>query len=135
MAALRAHVLKHRRLAVLLIAMALLVKAIVPQGFMVLPSNGTIMVSLCSGQGPQMVALDVGKGPVGDSGDHRDGKAADHPCAFSGLNMAAATGSDPVLLMIAIAYVLALGFLPVVSRQSRALSRLRPPLRAPPVLG
>ncbi|MBA4040335.1 MAG: hypothetical protein C0474_00740 [Sphingobium sp.] len=131
----RAYFLKHQRLAFLLVAMALLAKAIVPQGFMVMPSNGTVMVSLCSGQGPQMVAMDLGKGTVDHGGDHQDGTNTHPPCAFSGLNMAAAPGADLVLLGLAIAYVLALGFLPVVSRAQPAPSRLRPPLRAPPVFG
>lgn len=100
-----------------------------------MPSNGTIMVSLCSGQGPQMVALDLGNGSADHGGDHQDGKKADHPCAFSGLSMAAAPGADPVLLGLALAYVLALGFRLVVSRQQREPNRLRPPLRAPPVFG
>ncbi len=131
----RSFFLRHRRLALLLVAMALLTKAIVPGGFMVMPSNGTIMIAVCSGQGPEMVALDLGKGSVEHGGDHDDGKKADHPCAFSSLSMAAASGADIALLAIAIAFALALGFLPVAPRQRRAPSRLRPPLRAPPVLG
>lgn len=135
MAVWRSFFLRHRRLALLLVVMALLTKAIVPSGFMVMPSNGTIMISVCSGQGPEMVALDLGKGSVDHGGDHDDGKKADHPCAFSSLGMAAASGADIALLALAVAYVLALGFLPVALRQRRAPVRLRPPLRAPPVLG
>jgi len=132
---LRAFLLKHQHLAFLLVAAALVMKAVIPSGFMLTPSNGTIMVSICSGQGPQMVAMDLGKGTVDHGGDHQDGKKAEHPCAFSSLSMAAATGADTVLLALAIAYVLALGLLPVTSRQPSAPSRLRPPLRAPPVFG
>jgi hypothetical protein len=135
MASWRAYFLKYQRLAYLLVAMALLAKAIVPQGFMVIPSNGTIMVSLCSGQGPQMVALDVGKGDADHGGDHQNDKKASSPCAFSGLNMAAAPGYDIALLGLAISYVLTLGFIPVASRRHSTPSRLRPPLRAPPVFG
>jgi hypothetical protein len=135
MAKLRLFLFRHQRLAFLLVALALLTKAVIPTGFMVMPSNGTIMVSLCSGHGPQMVALDIGKGTADHGSDHQDGKKADHPCAFSSLSMAAATGADITLLAIAIAYALALGFLPVAPRQRRAPSRLRPPLRAPPVFG
>lgn len=135
MALWRAYFLKHQRLAFMLVAIALLAKAIVPQGFMVMPSNGTIMVSLCSGQGSQMVALDLGKGAPDQDGDHQDGNNAHPPCAFSGLSMAAAPGADLVLLGLTLVYVLALGFLPVVSCSQPAPSRLRPPLRAPPVFG
>lgn len=132
----RAYFLKHQRLAFALVALALLVKAIVPAGFMVMPTNGTIMVSVCSGQGPQMVALEL-NGGSDHSSDHggQDSTAADHPCAFSGLSLAAAPGADPALLGAAIAFILSLAFLPVVSRPRRSPSRLRPPLRAPPVFG
>ena len=135
MAWLRAFFLKHQHLAFLLVAAALVTKAVIPIGFMLMPSNGTIMVSICSGQGPQMVALDLGKGSADHNGDHQGDKKADHPCAFSSLSMAAATGADIALLALAIAYVLALGFLPVATRQGRLHSRLRPPLRAPPLFG
>lgn len=130
----RALIRKHSQLALLLVALALCVKALVPQGYMVMPSNGTIMVSICSGQGPQMVALDVGKHD-GEHGDHQDGKKADHPCAFSGLGMSAMGGADIALLAIAIAYVLTLGFLAITALPRPTVARLRPPLRAPPVLG
>ncbi len=133
MAPWRAFFLKHYRLALLLVAVALAMKAVVPTGFMVTPSNGTVMVSICSGQGQQMVAMELGAGVV-DHGDHQDNKKADHPCAFSSLNMAGATGTDIALLALAIAYMLSLGFLPLAPRQQRAPARLRPPLRAPPFL-
>lgn len=136
MASWRAFFLSHQRLALLLVAIALLTRAVIPTGFMVMPLHGKIEVSMCSGQGPEMVAMDMGKRTVDHGGDHQDGgKKADHPCAFSSLSMAAATGADIALLAVAIVYILALGFLPVGSRQSRTPSHLRPPLRAPPVLG
>lgn len=130
----RAFIRKHRQLALLLVALALGVKALVPQGYMVMPSNGTIMVSICSGQGPQMIALDTGQHD-GDQSEHQDGKKADHPCAFSGLGMSAMSAAHSDLLAIAIAFVLALGFLTVAAPPQPAITRLRPPLRAPPVLG
>lgn len=134
MALWRAFFLNRQRLAFALVSLALLIKAFVPQGFMVMPSNGTIMVSICSGQGPQMVALDLGRG-AGPISDPSDTRPADHPCAFSGLGMAADTGADILLLGLALAFVLARGFMPVTVRQQRAPSRLRPPLRAPPLFG
>lgn len=139
----RAFLFRQPRVAVVIIAVAMFAKALVPQGYMVMPSNGAITVSLCFGQGSQMVALDLGKEADGvryadgakGGGDHEDGKNAHPPCAFSGLSMAAALGAAPALLGLAIAYIMALGLLPVVPRAQHAPSRLRPPLRAPPVLG
>lgn len=134
MASWRAFFLTRQPLAFTLVALALLIKAFVPQGFMVAPSNGTIMVSICSGQGPQTIAIDLGVG-ADPTSDHGDTHPADHPCAFSGLSMAADTGADILLLGLALAFVLARGFLPVTVRHQRAPSRLRPPLRAPPLFG
>jgi len=134
MSSWRAFLSTHCQLAFLMVAVALLVRAVVPTGYMIMPNDGTIMVSICSGQGPQMVALDVGKG-AGEHGDHQDSKKADHPCAFSGLGMAAMGGADIVLLSAAIAYVLTLGFLAIFAPPRPTIARLRPPLRAPPVLG
>lgn len=126
---------QHQRLAFLLVALALCVRAIVPQGYMFTPGNGTILVTLCSAQGSQMVALDIAPDAADHDGDHQDGTPAGAPCAFAGLGMVAAPGADIVLLALALAYVLALGFLPILVPWARAPTRLRPPLRAPPVLG
>lgn len=125
---------KQWRFALLLVALALGVKALVPQGYMIMASDGAIMVSVCSGQGPQMIALDAGK-HHGDHGDHQDNKKPDHPCAFSGLGMAALGGADPVLLAIAVAYALLLAFRREALPAPAAPAYLRPPLRAPPVIG
>jgi hypothetical protein len=62
-----------------------------------------------------------------------DGKAkAESPCAFSALGHAALGGADPVLLALALVFVLALGFAPLVPAAPRrpafcALAAARPP--------
>jgi hypothetical protein len=129
----RAFLLRHGRLALALVAIALLTKAVIPSGFMLSPVNGAVAIVLCSGQGPAMAGMAMAKS--GDSqGQHpADGKTLDHPCAFSSLSMAAAMGVAIALLALALAYVLARGVLPVVPRQWRGPARLRPPLRAPPL--
>lgn len=135
MASWRGFFRQHQRLAFLLVALALCVRAIVPQGYMLTPGNGTVMVTLCSAQGAERIAITVAPDAGDHDDDHQDGTAADAPCAFAGLGMAAAPGADIVLLALALAHVLALGFLPTLVRLARAPARLRPPLRAPPVLG
>src|SRR3546814_17349534 len=69
-------------------------------------SNGTILVQLCSGMGAQAIAIEVpGLGNQSDEkGQH---KAADQPCAFSGLTAPGLAGADPILLAIAITLIMA----------------------------
>lgn len=139
----RALLLRHPWLALALVTFALATKAVLPAGFMLAPVKGGVAVILCSGQGPEMAAMPNSMpmpmpGAMAKGGDPRqqhptDGKSADHPCAFSSLAMAAATGADATLLALALAYALASGVLPVVLRRWRAPARLRPPLRAPPL--
>jgi hypothetical protein len=129
----RAFLVSHGRLALALVALALMAKAVIPSGFMLSPVNGAVAIVLCSGQGPEMAGMAMAK-PGDSHGQHpADGKVLDHPCAFSSLSMAAAMGADIALLALALVYVLARGVLPVVPRQWRGPARLRPPLRAPPL--
>src|SRR3546814_15513814 len=81
----RAFLTCHRWLAMWLVGAALLMKVLVPAGFMPTVSNGTILVQLCSGMGAQAIAIEVpGLGNQSDEkGQH---KAADQPCAFSVLD-------------------------------------------------
>lgn len=129
---------QQRRLALLLVALAFSIKALVPAGYMVVPSAGKLVIAICTGQGAATVATDPGEdgGDHGDHhGDHRDGNKADHPCAFAGLGSPALAGADPILLALAIAFVLVAAFAPVSGPRQAARRRLRPPLRAPPVSG
>ncbi|MBX9815264.1 MAG: DUF2946 family protein [Sphingomonas sp.] len=126
----RAFLRKQQQFAVLLVALALSVRALVPAGYMVAPSASKFLISICSGQGAELLAFDPGK-----HGDHQDGKKADHPCAFAGLGMPALGGADSVLLALALAFVLVAAFAPKRGPTPATPERLRPPLRAPPVFG
>lgn len=127
----RAFLTCHRWLALWLVGAALLLKVLVPAGFMPTVSNGTILVQLCSGMGAQTVAIEIP-----GLGDHSDGKdqhnAIDQPCAFSGLTAPGLAGADPILLAVAIAFILAAIFR---VEQRLVLWRgiyLRPPSQGPP---
>ena len=124
-------------LALTLVACALAVKVLVPQGYMA--AQGTsAMVTLCSGSGPEMAAITI---PLADSGkqdgqggEHGGHKAPDGTCPFSGLGHAATPGADPVLLLAAIAFVFATGFAVVALPAPRRRAWLSPPLRGPPAI-
>jgi len=127
------HLLAQRHLAVLLCVATLLLKVLIPTGYMVASDHGRIAITLCPGAGP--VTMSDMPGMHGDMPDH--GKSGDHgkaemPCAFSSLSAAVTDAIDPVQLASLIAFILAVG---VVATRMPAPARpafLRPPLRAPP---
>lgn len=59
--------------------LVLLLRVLVPSGFMPVEANGRIVVQLCNGYGPASVVIDLGKEKPAD--EH---KASDHPCNFAG---------------------------------------------------
>lgn len=128
--------LAQRHFAVLLCAATLLLKLLVPTGYMIGSEHGRMTVELCSEIAPQPMAVDM-PGMHGDMRDH--GKSKDHgkaemPCAFSGLSAASLAAVDPIQLAALIAFVMSVGLagltLPLPSRRAH----LRPPLRGPPAI-
>lgn len=118
-------ILKHRRWAAALIALALFAKLLVPAGFMLNNTAGSITVELCSGFGVKTIEMAIP--------GHPKPVKADSPCTFAGLGAPMLGGVDPILLALAIAFIMAIGFLAVPAMRPRATVWLRPPLRGPPV--
>lgn len=132
------HLLAHRRLVVLLCALALVVKLLVPAGYMIDNSGGHIAIAICSGNGPVTMMMDMPDmhGDASGQPDRRAGGGKEHgkgelPCAFSGL-AAAADRVDPIQLAALIAFVLATGVASQLLPAPSGALRLRPPLRGPP---
>jgi hypothetical protein len=124
----------HARLTLVLLALVLAVKALVPAGFM-LSAGGDRLVSvtICSDAGgsPRQMQIALA-GQQDTGGDHSDaGDKAAH-CAFSGLGHSAIGGADPLLLAGALAFVLLIGLAPLPALPRRELRFLRPQLRGPP---
>ena len=126
--------LAQRHFAVLLCAATLLLKLVVPSGYMIGSEHGRMTIELCSGVAPQPMALEM-PGMHGDMPDHgqsKDHGKAEMPCAFSGLSAALLAAADPIQLAALIAFVMSVGLaclaLPPASRRTH----LRPPLRGPP---
>ncbi|EQB07974.1 hypothetical protein L284_21880 [Novosphingobium lindaniclasticum LE124] len=130
---LRTFFRQHSALAFGLIALALCLKIAVPSGYMIAQDSRTITVQIChdaSGAGPDtQVSI-----PVKSAKDETPGKPAKGECPYGALSMASLGGADPVLLALAIAFILALGFAPIRLALAARLSHLRPPLRGPPAL-
>lgn len=136
MTKLRALTRDHARLTLVLVVLALALKALVPAGFM-LSAGGErfLTVTICSdatGVPRQMhVAIPHRPNPLEDQAEAAD---KGRPCAFSGLGHDALGGADPLLLAAALAFILLVGFAPRPALPARDIAFLRPPLRGPPPL-
>ena len=125
--------LAQRRFAVLICAAALLLKLLVPTGYMIESSHGRLTIAVCPGTGRAPAATEM-PGMDHSMPDHgkQDHGKAELPCAFSGLSAAALGAIDPIQLAILIAFVTAGGLFVVVSPVRLNVTWLRPPLRGPP---
>ncbi len=136
MASLRALIRTNARLALVLLALAMAVRALVPAGFMIsATSDRFLTVTICADASgtPKEMRIAI---PDKDDGGNDHPEAADkgQPCAFAGLGHAALGGTDPVLLAAALAFILLIGLAPLRAPPARDISFLRPPLRGPPSL-
>jgi len=127
----RAFFLSHRRLAALLIALALCMKALIPAGYMLGGDARTITVQICADSLGHVITKQIAVGHK----DHGSDKAkADSPCAFTALGHGMLGGADPIQLALALLFILTLAFAPLLRARARRIAYLRPPLRGPPAL-
>jgi hypothetical protein len=128
----RALLLRHRTIAMLLIAAALCMKVLVPAGFMVGSERKVLTIEICAdtlgARLTRQIVIPVAGKSTGGPGTHK----SDTACPFSALGMATLGGADVVLLAAALAFVLAVGLAPLLAPAVSSPTRLRPPLRAPP---
>lgn len=134
MEALRTLLLRHQTAAIAVVMIALCMKALVPAGIMVSAGTKFLTVEICADASgldtTRHIAIPL-KSPI--KGDPLTKTAADSPCAFTALGMAALGGADAVVLALALAFILLIGFAPVRTALVRPAGHLRPPLRGPPV--
>ena len=131
MTRIRAFLHQHSRLALAILLMAMAIRALVPQGYMVASGPLLLNVSVCAdslGHTTTQIAIPMKK----DGSSHNGGGAGDGHCAFTSLSMGSLAAADPVLLLVAIAFILALGTTANTIPLPSIPARLRPPLRAPP---
>ena len=131
MAALRHYILRHRLLAAWLVAAALLIKVLVPTGYMASMSAGSFVIEICAGYGPQKMV--VAMPGMEHHQDEKNGHGApEMPCAFSGLSAPSLAAADPLVLALAIAFIMAVVFRVAISSAVLTPTLLRPPTRGPP---
>jgi hypothetical protein len=125
----RAFFLSHSRVAALLVALALFMKALIPAGYMLGSESRTITVLICADSLGHTITKQI------DVGGKDHGKTkADAPCAFTALTHCMLGGADPIQLALALLFILALAFTPLVPAACKRAQYLRPPLRGPPAL-
>lgn len=130
MRGLRTFLLHNRGLAVLLVVLALAMKALVPAGYMVGTSSRSLTILVCADGSGTLSAVKV------NLPQDRDQSAAakDHkPCTFSGHGAASLGGADPIQLALALAFVLALGFRSLPPRRVKPTRHVLPPSCGPPL--
>ena len=118
----------------LICAATLLLKLLVPTGYMIDSDHGRITITICAGIVPAVMTMEM---PGMRDGMPGHGKSKDHgkaemPCAFSGLSAAMNGAIDPIQLAALIAFVLAMGMSPIILPTPARRIYLRPPLRGPP---
>ncbi len=92
---LRAALHRHFGVVIAFLALALIVRAAVPQGYMPDTAGGTLAVKLCTSG--QVVLLPI-TGKDNERGDTHDREQA--PCAFGALTHAAAPSSWPPIPLL-----------------------------------
>lgn len=129
MTALRRLALYRPALAGFILAAALLMKVLVPAGFMPTTSGTMLIVQICSGYGAQTMAV-----PMPAKEDQRQGghQGKEMPCAFSGLAAPSLAAADPVLLASAILFIMVMAVRAAMVFAAAPPAFLRPPLRGPP---
>jgi len=130
MTSLRHYLRDRRHFALAIIMIALLMRLLVPVGFMPEVSAGKITIALCTGHGPTVIEMNV---PGAGHHDQGNNAKPDMPCPFGSTSSVGLTGADPILLAIAIAFIMALSLRPAAITRLADAPHLRPPLRGPPL--
>ncbi len=132
MRAFRAILLQKHWLALMVLALALCMKALVPAGFMVEARATSLTVLVCADSTGARSAIEVAI-PRADSKHGTDAKSHE-ACPFSALSLASTGGINPVQLAIALALILLLGVLATPRLRLVPMRRVLPPQCGPPAL-
>ncbi len=128
---MRHHLARYRSWALGLVVLALMMKLLVPAGYMPVISGTSIAIELCSGFGPEKMAVTM-PGMDGHHGHADRSNRGDTACGFAGHAPASIAGADPILLAIVLSLIVATVFRMPVFRRDRTRGHLRPRLRDPP---
>ncbi|WP_221234545.1 hypothetical protein [Sphingomonas aerophila] len=113
----------------------LLLKVVVPSGYMIDSDHGRFAITICPGVEPSSVTMEMPglHDHMPDHGNSKDHGKVEMPCAFSGLTAPSLAGADPLLLAAAIVFIVRTAFRTAVDTEPTGPGlHLRPPLRGPP---
>lgn len=131
---MRAITFQQRSWVIVILALALFVRAVIPAGFMVAPSSLKLTVQVCadgaSDQTTVQIEVPLSKGGQRDQGDHGQKNG---PCAFSVLSMASMAQDHGPLLIVALATIVTTIITNGAPHSRQRAHHLRPPLRGPPL--
>ncbi len=128
MHAIRAFLRTRRRVAAVLLVLALAMKLLVPAGYMLGAKVHVLTVEVCADSSGERQFQKIAV-PDNAQADHADAGGA---CAWSTAAMPALSGVAPPLLALALAVILLLGFAPARRVHPPRADRFQPPLRGPP---
>jgi hypothetical protein len=133
------HLLAQRQVVLWLCAVTLILRLLVPTGYMIGSDHGHVAIIACPGVTAPVQAAAmpmVHHAAESRPSDHRpsDHGPSDGPCASAGLSAAMLGAVDPVLLAGLVAFILRLGFVATRVTLPAAFRHARPPLRGPPAL-
>lgn len=122
--------------------MALLTRMAIPTGYMPMVENGHLVITLCAEQNPGTAGMSAMPGMAnmagmhGDMGHSKGRGMPDHDkngsCGFGGLSLASLAAVDPVLLALALLFIVATVFRRPASPRTAAARFLWPPITGPP---
>lgn len=126
-------------LALVLACLAIVLRVIVPQGYMVAPTaqSGSFPIVLCTPQGAQTVEVDSEGRIVRSSSkapaDHPGNQKGDHPCAFAGFGGAFAAQAPMLVAAAGWRWVHQTLVLEPQTTPGRGLAAPPPPPTGPPL--
>lgn len=127
----------HHRIAILIALLLVAMRLAVPVGFMPAVQDGRLTVVVCSGTDPaasiEITIPGAATGEQRSDGDDHGKRFDAAPCAFAGLALPMLGAVDPILLLAALLFALALPRALEARPLSSQRARLRPPLRGPPL--
>lgn len=131
---LRALLRQRPGIAATLLVAALLLRVLVPAGFMPMAGTHGVVLTLCSGYAPVAHhATGMHHAGAHHADPHDEAPAYESRCAFADLALPVIGGAAPVLLAASIAFVMALALQRARVMPPGAPAHLRPPLRGPPL--
>ena len=122
-------------LALAVLACALALRMLVPEGWMPVSDAQGFRITLCTGTGPMDMTMAMpGMAMKHGHTDHGPQPMQDHPCTFAHLGLAFAEPLLPALALPPLARAEALAAKPLAIAIGRGLAAPPPPATGPPIL-